>query len=220
MNGTRQIASGLLLLLVCFSKIADAGARLLIATDGQASSTFAESVVLAIDHGNHGTVGVILNQPSAVEPGHFSANGLEQLGQLELPVMRGGPVNPEMLVFLYRSTDRPPPDSLPVVGDLYLSFSANRLRSVLADEELRTSLRLFHGYSGWHAGQLESELERNGWHTIEATATQVVDLVYADDPDWKMWQELIRPFRGLWTDNRPPLQPLLVSNLHSDQLPE
>jgi putative transcriptional regulator len=50
---------------------------------------------------------------------------------------------------------------------------------------------LFAGFAGWAPGQLESEMRRDGWYVLPASA----DLVFRSDTAG-MWDELVRKARG------------------------
>jgi putative AlgH/UPF0301 family transcriptional regulator len=52
--------------------------------------------------------------------------------------------------------------------------------------------RLYAGYAGWAAGQLERELSRGDWHILKADP----DTVFGNDPE-KIWQDLIRRSSGI-----------------------
>jgi putative transcriptional regulator len=118
---------------------------------------FRRTVVLVVDHSEEGAMGVVLNRPSEVEV----ADAVAPLAELVDPgevVWVGGPVSPNSAVVL-AEFEQPEAAATLVVGDV----------GVLALEEdvdgapptQRT--RVFAGYAGWAPGQLEGELEREGW---------------------------------------------------------
>jgi putative transcriptional regulator len=118
---------------------------------------FRRTVVLVVDHSEEGAMGVVLNRPSEVEV----ADAVAPLAELVEPgevVWVGGPVSPNSAVVL-AEFEQPEAAITLVDGDV----------GVLALEEdvdgapptKRT--RVFAGYAGWAPGQLEGELEREGW---------------------------------------------------------
>jgi putative transcriptional regulator len=118
------------------------------------SDYFARSVVLVIEHTDEGALGIVLNRPTeatvteVVEP-------LAELAGPEDVVLVGGPVSPDSVIALGEFEDRDEAARL-VVGDLGL------IDPDAPDPGLR-GLRVYAGYAGWGPGQLESELDEEGW---------------------------------------------------------
>jgi putative transcriptional regulator len=120
------------------------------------SDFFRRTVVLVVEHSEEGAMGVVLNRPSEVEV----ADAVPPLAELVEPgevVWVGGPVSPNAAVVLAEFEEADSAAAL-VVGDV----------GVLSlDEEDGTPptrrTRIFAGYAGWAPGQLEGELEREGW---------------------------------------------------------
>jgi len=132
-----------------------------------------------------GPLGVIVNRPldarlSEVIPGATQVP--EQFDR----IYRGGPVEPNGLLFLVRSTARPE-RSLQVLQDVYLSGDGELIEQIVRGEVSVAAFRAYAGYSGWAPGQLQAEIARGGWYLIQADA----DMVFAADAS-TMWPELIR----------------------------
>jgi putative transcriptional regulator len=115
---------------------------------------FRRTVVLVIEHTPDGAMGVVLNRESETRV----ADAVPQLAQLadadEL-VRIGGPVAPQSVVALGEF------DDIDEAGKAI----AGRLGTLDPDagnESLRR-LRVYAGYAGWSAGQLEDELEQEAW---------------------------------------------------------
>lgn len=151
------------------------GPRLLVATPTLDDPNFARTVVLLLDHDEDGAVGVVLNRPSTVAV----ADVLEDWAALIAPprmVFGGGPVEPTAVVAIGQQRAGvaelfdTPPGSLRLV-DL-------EENTVLASAEL-SRMRVFSGYAGWGAGQLEEEIHQGGWFELPAEA----DDVFTEDPD-------------------------------------
>jgi putative transcriptional regulator len=128
--------------------------QLLIAAPALADF-FRRTVVLVVEHSDDGAMGVVLNRPSEVEV----ADAVPPLAELVEPgevVWVGGPVSPNAAVVLAEFEDAGSAAAL-VVGDV----------GVLAldddDAPPTRRTRIFAGYAGWAPGQLEGELEREGW---------------------------------------------------------
>ena len=141
-------------------------AVLLVAKPDLLDPNFRETVVLAHQTEDGSTVGVILNRPG--EPRDF-----------------GGPVMAQIPVVLFRSAQPPEAPAFHVLPDVYLSMHPGNVNNVV---ETR---RLFTGFAGWAPGQLESELARDGWYVLPASA----EIVFRKDTRG-LWEELVRKARG------------------------
>jgi len=131
---------------------------------GMADPRFVRSVVYLCDHNDEGALGLIVNKPL---PGARFEDICRQMG-LALPsasaprVYFGGPVAPERGFILHSADHEGGPDSLRVSPTLVLSADQRVLRAISIGEGPKRFLFAL-GYSGWGAGQLENEIEQNGW---------------------------------------------------------
>jgi putative transcriptional regulator len=162
----------------------DANAIFLVAKPELADPNFRETVVLVTQPRQGGPWGVIINRPlgqplSKVFPDHDSLKGRKDV------LFFGGPVARDGLVFLVRSRT-PPPNSVPLLRDVYFTGDADWIDSQLKRPEPTRGLRVYSGYSGWASGQLQLEIARGGWHLQPADAATVFD----KDPA-RIWPELI-----------------------------
>jgi putative transcriptional regulator len=105
---------------------------------------------------------------------------LEGLPGAEGPVFVGGPVQPEAFMVLAEFDDVGQA-AAPILGGLgFMPADAE-------PEELSIRrLRLFAGYSGWGAGQLEAELDESSWIVVAA----LTDDAFAPDPD-ELWRSVL-----------------------------
>jgi putative transcriptional regulator len=152
--------------------------KLLIAEPFLADPNFARSVVLVCEHNEEGTIGFSLNRPTT----HTLGDLLPELSTPLLPVFQGGPVQLDTLHMLHRA-----PISFggtEIADGVYWGGSYEALQdSVMHNSYQALDLRLFVGYSGWGAGQLEKELEEGSWIVANVTP----ELIFETDPDllWK-----------------------------------
>lgn len=154
---------------------------LLVAKPGMADPNFSQTVVLASQTPDGGTVGVILNRPTRAKH--------EQTGT---PLFFGGPVMREVLVALFRSERAPEAAAFHVLKGTYLTMHPQNLEKLFGDAAARAQgYRLFTGFAGWAPGQLQSELARDDWFVLPASA----GLVFRSDTSG-MWEELVRKARG------------------------
>ena len=115
---------------------------------------FRRTAVLVIEHTAEGAMGVVLNRESETRV----ADAVPQLADLAAAdelVMIGGPVAPQSVVALGEFADLSEA-GMPVVGKL------GTLDPESANESLRR-MRVYAGYAGWGAGQLDDELEQEAW---------------------------------------------------------
>jgi putative transcriptional regulator len=151
---------------------------------------FTRAVVLMIEHGDGGSFGLVLNQPSPIKVREL----LESLditwrGDADATVWTGGPVSPTTGWVLHEPVEgldeRVPDGHVAVTDALSLSTSPDRLR-VIADEPPRR-VRMLLGYAGWAPGQLAAEMARGSWLHVDATP----ELVF-EAPAERMWELAVR----------------------------
>jgi putative transcriptional regulator len=93
---------------------------------------------------------------------------------------------------------KPPPESMLIFGDVYLSSSREELQRVVKSTNTDEKFRIYAGYAGWAPGQLESEYDKGDWHVLDADATALFDKKSSD-----IWPELIHRFTVDWVRLKP-----------------
>jgi len=166
-----------------------AAGRLLVADRSLRDPNFERSVVLLLAYDENGAMGLIVNRPTEVKLSHALPDVDEGIDGEE-PVWFGGPVSPGGMRMLFRS-QHAPKDSEAVLDDVHVSGSRKLLKRLA---RLPVPLKVFAGYAGWAAGQLDSEIARGDWHVVEGSP----DLVFSDEP-FRMWQRLAPPSPRLRT---------------------
>lgn len=145
--------------------MASTAGRLLVAEPMLGDPNFERTVVLVVEHTDEGALGLVLNRPTTISLGE----ALPEWAALatEPAVLHvGGPVEERSGWCLARA--RGPMDLdgfVPLRGDLGLLDLDTDPASLHG--RLR-SLRLYAGYSGWGAGQLEEELAADAWFVLDA----------------------------------------------------
>ncbi|MDQ1403650.1 MAG: putative transcriptional regulator [Actinomycetota bacterium] len=140
--------------------------RLLVATPVLVDANFARTVLLMIEHSDDGALGVVLNRPSETAVG----DPLPRWDDLAAPpelIFVGGPVAPDVAVCLGRlrpgqREGRGMQLISPGVVTLDLDTEPDEVAPTVGD------LRIFAGYAGWGAGQLEDELGEGAWVIVDA----------------------------------------------------
>ena len=146
-------------------------------------SIFHRAVVLICQHDAGGAFGLILNRPAGSKVGDAVVANLPQAVK-EQPLFIGGPVQPGVLSFLHSDLFVPHANVMP---ELNLGHSIETLMDLSESYSPTQKLRLFAGYAGWSAGQLEQEMARKDWLIHPAT----VDLVFKSEPA-QLWKEILR----------------------------
>jgi putative transcriptional regulator len=164
---------------------APAAGKFLVARRDMPDPNFARTVVLLLDYGMHGALGLVINRPSHVLLSTLAPE-IEGLEARTDPIYVGGPVPSDQPFILFRDED-PPEGSKPVFQRVHVSRSAEVLGRLVAGEDSH-DLRVFAGYAGWAPGQLDNELARGDWHVVEADEGSV----FSGDPD-DVWEALVPP---------------------------
>lgn len=154
---------------------------LLVATPGLLDPNFVRTVVLLLEHGPEGTVGVVLNRPSEVPVAEHLP---EWEGYLTEPavVFVGGPVMNEVAVGVGERGAGLDEEWTPVVG----SVGPVDLGSGPEGVEDLGRVRVYSGYAGWDGSQLELELAVGSWFVVPAEVSDV----FTDRPDG-LWREVL-----------------------------
>lgn len=141
---------------------------LLVAAPALVDPNFDHAVVLVLDHDEDGSLGVVLNRPSPVPVGDILADWSELAGAPEV-LFHGGPVGTDSAL----AVATVPADAAgeEPVGWRRL-FDDTGIVDLDTPTELVSAavsgLRIFAGYSGWGAGQLEAEIAEGSWIVVPA----------------------------------------------------
>ena len=155
--------------------------QLLVASADLHEPNFHRTVVLVTEHTDDGALGVVLNRPAETTVVE-AVPGLSALVPDDALVYVGGPVDQESLLVLAEFDD--PEVAAAIVfddvgfvpGDADITDTAGALRRA----------RVYAGYAGWSAGQLDAELEAEGWIVEPARH----DDVFAEDPH-ALWKRVL-----------------------------
>ena len=158
--------------------------KFLVAARNLPDPNFREAVVLLVDVNEQGAMGIILNRPTRatlteILPGltGSTAAGVAYFG---------GPVQVAGVLALLRS-ELPRTDCRKVVADVYLVNTREVLDEVLAAGAGPDRFRVYAGYAGWEAAQLQREAALGAWHVFEGDP----DVVFDPQPE-SVWQRQIR----------------------------
>lgn len=157
----------------------------LIAMPQLQDPNFKQSVVLMIEHGDGGSMGLVINKRAPLTFKDLAKSQEIEIASVRRgqPLFVGGPVEPYRGFVLHDSTLVD--ERTEVLPGVFLSVTSDALGPLLLDE--KATLRFCLGYSGWGAGQVENELKQGSWLFTEATRKQVLD----DDPG-QVWEDVIK----------------------------
>lgn len=164
---------------------------LIAAAPDMLDPNFMHTVVLMCRHAEDGAYGLVINRPAAVTldvlaPAH------PILKDQRFPVFAGGPVGLDTLQFLHRAEKRIP-GGVEIGDGLFLGGDIDALAQYLAKEKSRArkKVRLLVGYSGWGAGQLETELATGSWLPVALKRDWVFESKHGN-----LWRDVVRSLGG------------------------
>ena len=172
----------------------------LVARRALDDSYFGQSVVYLVEHGENGTLGLIVNRSSDISLSE-AVPGIEDKQATAHALYYGGPVGLPMILMLLRSESATEGMTY-VANNVHISSDRRVLDEVLAAKKPESELRFYIGYSGWAAGQLEIELGHGSWHVVAADT----DEIFSSETD-SLWNRLIERLEpeGIQVDYRPSL---------------
>ncbi|HEY3916959.1 MAG TPA: YqgE/AlgH family protein [Stellaceae bacterium] len=157
--------------------------QLLIAMPQMEDPRFSRSVVFMCAHSADGAMGLVVNktveQPSMGEL--LRQLGIEGDGLSRARVHFGGPVEAGR-GFVLHSTDYTEQATLVVGGDIGLTATIDILRAISRGEGPRRNIFAL-GYAGWGPGQLDAEIQANGWLTVPSDEALLFD--QGKDDKWR-----------------------------------
>ena len=161
--------------------------RLLVATPPLVDPNFDRTVVLMLEHGDEGALGLVLNRPSETELEDVLPEW-RSLASSPSVVFAGGPVSPDSVIALARGAGRDVEGYVELLDDL---GTIDLGRDPLDLGAPLSGLRVFVGYAGWAPGQLDNELEEGAWFVVDVEN----DDPFATEPD-RLWRNVLRRQTG------------------------
>jgi putative transcriptional regulator len=158
--------------------------QMLVAMPGMADNRFARAVIYLCAHSDDGVMGIIVNQPAAVRDFSDLLVQLQVIAprdRISLPheardiqVLSGGPVQADRGFVLHSPDFFIDNSTLPIDEAVSLTATIDILRAIAVGEGPDRAV-LALGYAGWGAGQLENEIQHNGWLHCPADAALLFD---------------------------------------------
>lgn len=159
--------------------------RLLVSTPQLDDGLFHRSVILMLQHDDNGAQGVVLNKPLGAEVDSVLPGWGEHIASPQT-LFQGGPVQLDSALGLVtvQDDDDLPPGSQRLFGSVAIIDLDTPPLLVMPEVG---GLRIFAGYAGWSAGQLEGELRRGSWFVVDSVPG---DLLTADPEH--LWSQVLR----------------------------
>jgi putative transcriptional regulator len=161
---------------------------MLIAMPTMGDERFARSVIYICAHSGEGAMGIVVNQPVPnisfqdllVQLDVVPAQEMIQLQADDVKVLKGGPVDTQRGFVLHSSDFFIEDSTLPIDDGVCLTATLDILRAIAQGTGPRKAI-LALGYAGWAPGQLENEIQHNGW--LHCAADN--DLIFGRDTESK-----------------------------------
>lgn len=172
---------------------------LLISSATLSDPNFARTLVLVLDADAEGALGVVLNRPSQTPVGDVLTSWHDLANEPRV-LFSGGPVEGNAAVAVARLAGaEQPPAWQPLTSDLGLLDLDQPPQSYVGHI---SALRVYAGYAGWGAGQLDREIEEGAWHLAPALGEDL----FHPDPE-TLWRQVLR---------RQPGQVAMLATLPDD----
>src|ERR1051325_1211850 len=176
--------------------------QMLIASPGMQDERFSRSLIYMCAHSSEGAMGIVVNQPAP----HISFPDLlvkldviPKAEKIQLPpgagdvtVLKGGPVETERGFVLHSADFFIENSTLPIDEGICLTATLDILKAIARGDGPQSAV-LALGYAGWSPGQLENEIQHNGWLHCAADS----ELIFGSDIDSKYEKALRKIGVGL-----------------------
>src|SRR5918995_3305284 len=158
--------------------------QLLVAMPSMGDERFSRTVIYVCAHSPEGAMGIVVNKPAADLSMPDLLVQLEIIPEAELirlpnrvgrmQVLMGGPVETSRGFVLHSPDFFIDQSTLPIDEGVCLTATVDILRAIAKGEGPQSAV-LALGYAGWAAGQLESEIQANGWLNCPADPGLIFD---------------------------------------------
>ena len=150
--------------------------QFLIAMPTMGDPRFERTVIYMCAHSADGAMGLVVNRvaseidfPELLNQLEIETDGIKK----PIPVLTGGPVETGR-GFVLHSMDYSQDSTLKVTDEVGLTATVDILRAIAEGEGPAKSL-LTLGYAGWSSGQLDNEMQANGWLNVSSDTSILFD---------------------------------------------
>jgi putative transcriptional regulator len=160
---------------------------LLIAMPAMGDPRFSRTVIYMCSHNAEGAMGLVINKPypGLTFPNLLTQLGIESTTDNNIIVRLGGPVETGRGFVLHSADFFIKDSTLPIDAGICLTATLDILKAIAAGKGPANAV-LALGYAGWAPGQLETEIQGNGWLHCPADP----ELIFGADTDKKYMKAL------------------------------
>lgn len=152
--------------------------QLLIASAKLVDPNFVRSVIVMVQHGDEGALGLIVNRPLDTTMKEVSEKALDIPCEVDGVLHQGGPCEgPLMVVHTHETAS-----DMEVFPGVFFTTDKNKIEWLMQHNE--GAIKFFVGYAGWAPGQLEGEIETESWLIAPADARHVLDAAGGGEEQW------------------------------------
>ena len=160
--------------------------KMLIAMPTMSDQRFARTVIYVCSHSADGAMGIVVNKraehisfPELLDQLGIEGGGNEAIAPERFPIYLGGPVETARGFVLHSTDYHAHSSTLEMDQGISLTATIDILKAIAAGTGPDRAI-LALGYSGWAAGQLDAEIQANGWLHCEADPELVFDRNFED----------------------------------------
>ena len=164
--------------------------QMLIASPGMQDERFSRSLIYMCAHSSEGAMGIVVNQPApniSFPDLLVKLDVIPKAEKIQLPsragdvtVLKGGPVETERGFVLHSADFFIENSTLPIDEGICLTATLDILKAIARGTGPASAI-LALGYAGWSPGQLDNEMQQNGW--LHCSADR--ELIFGEDIDAK-----------------------------------
>ena len=173
--------------------------QLLLASARLKDPNFVRTVILMVQHGDEGALGLIVNRPLQITIRKACEEVLEDAAcVVEGMLHQGGPCEGPLMVVHTQETQ----SDIEILPGVYFTTDRNKIEWLLQHND--GQIKFFVGYAGWGKGQLEGEIETGSWLMADPNERDVFE---GNDADH--WSKLVAAVTlGKWiSPDRMPEDP-------------
>ena len=154
---------------------------ILVALPNLQDPYFSKKAILLCNYNEEGAFGLVMNHPSDLKVTEILKEEFQNHNDLEVPLLIGGPVQPESFWAVHTS-DYLCESSSEISSRVALSAGQDILMAILDGSGPKT-YHLGVGYSGWGAFQLDREIQEESWWLAPLDESLIMDMEY--DHRWE-----------------------------------
>lgn len=158
--------------------------QLLVATPRLVDPNFVRTVILVLNHDDDGALGVVINRPSMLAVAQVLPAWSEAVARPPF-VFGGGPVAPDSALAVAVALGEGPAAGFQRVAAGYGLVDLEASPGDVVPDV--AGIRVFSGYAGWGAEQLEAEIEEGSWYVVTGLPSDLL----SDDPK-TLWRRVLR----------------------------